>query len=208
MKQWTGWSGRGEGGGGGRRGGATRERRVPQQHHDGVDQKKEKVIREGRGRLKGPPTHQESSELLDDRHPTHSSNQVAKQQSSETKVTDMSGDDYKGRKGKGRGSGVEKSRAGGREDGGGQRQHKRGERERGRKREGIAATLQSDQLSQQLTTGSYECMVCCEGVREREEVWSCRSCFHIFHLRCIRRWAKSPAAAVDEGKPLPIISVA
>ena len=78
--------------------------------------------------------------------------------------------------------------------------HTKGEKGRQQKgAEQVNATLQSDQLSQQLLTAAYECMVCCECVRERQEVWSCRSCFHIFHLRCVHRWAKSPAAAVDEG---------
>ena len=63
----------------------------------------------------------------------------------------------------------------------------------------VSATLQSDQLSQQLLCGAYECMVCCESVRERHEVWSCRSCFHIFHLQCVHHWAKSPVATVNEG---------
>lgn len=74
------------------------------------------------------------------------------------------------------------------------------------RRKKLNTTVQSDQLCQQLSMGTYECMVCCELVREAEQVWNCRSCFHIFHLRCVRRWAKSPAAAVDEGK-LQIISL-
>ena len=81
----------------------------------------------------------------------------------------------------------------------GRARHAKGEKGRRQKGERVNTTLQSDQLAQQLLTAAYECMVCCECVRERQEVWSCRSCFHIFHLRCVHRWAKSPAAAVDEG---------
>ena len=62
-------------------------------------------------------------------------------------------------------------------------------------------TVQCDELAQQLMAGSYECMVCCDRVRERDEVWSCLCCYHIFHLRCIGRWARSPAAALSEGQP-------
>lgn len=57
---------------------------------------------------------------------------------------------------------------------------------------GVAASLQSDVLSQQLFTGQYECMVCCDRVRVKDPVWSCSTCYHIFHLKCIKKWAKIP----------------
>lgn len=28
-------------------------------------------------------------------------------------------------------------------------------------------------------------------------VWSCQSCFHVFHLNCIKKWARSPASHAD-----------
>lgn len=58
---------------------------------------------------------------------------------------------------------------------------------------------QKDRLTEQLLLGEYECMVCCERVRGSEPIWSCGSCFHIFHLQCARKWALSPAALVKEG---------
>jgi len=63
---------------------------------------------------------------------------------------------------------------------------------------GVASSLQSDVLSQQLFTGQYECMVCCERVRVKDPVWSCSTCYHIFHLKCIKKWAKIPTN-VEEG---------
>ena len=62
----------------------------------------------------------------------------------------------------------------------------------GRHYGGVAASLQSDVLSQQLTTGQYECMVCCDRVRVKDPVWSCSTCYHVFHLKCIKKWAKIP----------------
>jgi transcriptional repressor NF-X1 len=56
-------------------------------------------------------------------------------------------------------------------------------------------------LCQQLLGGSYECMVCCDKLRGHREVWSCPCCYHIFHLNCISRWSKSPAAAANEEHP-------
>ncbi|KAL5006386.1 hypothetical protein ScPMuIL_015192 [Solemya velum] len=52
-------------------------------------------------------------------------------------------------------------------------------------------------LIEQLTLGSYECMVCCDTVRGQAAVWSCIGCFHVFHLRCIKKWARSPAAIIN-----------
>ena len=50
---------------------------------------------------------------------------------------------------------------------------------------------QRERLTEQLTKGVYECMVCCESVKQDQAVWSCTSCYHVFHLGCIRRWARS-----------------
>ncbi|XP_062586553.1 LOW QUALITY PROTEIN: transcriptional repressor NF-X1-like [Saccostrea cucullata] len=52
-------------------------------------------------------------------------------------------------------------------------------------------------LIEQLTMGTYECMVCCETIRGQNAVWSCNGCYHIFHLRCIKTWARSPTARVE-----------
>ncbi|XP_023583106.1 transcriptional repressor NF-X1 [Trichechus manatus latirostris] len=52
-------------------------------------------------------------------------------------------------------------------------------------------------LIEQLTTEKYECMVCCELVRVMAPVWSCQSCYHVFHLSCIKKWARSPASQAD-----------
>jgi len=57
---------------------------------------------------------------------------------------------------------------------------------------GVASSMQSDVLSQQLFSGQYECMVCCDRVKVKDPVWSCSTCYHIFHLKCIKKWAKIP----------------
>lgn len=62
------------------------------------------------------------------------------------------------------------------------------------------SSTQSHELSQQLLGGVYDCSVCCDRLRYNQEVWSCGTCYNIFHLRCVRRWAHSSAAAASEGK--------
>lgn len=53
-------------------------------------------------------------------------------------------------------------------------------------------------LIDQLTSGSYECMVCCDRVKQQHAIWNCEKCYHVFHMICIKKWARSPAAHADE----------
>ena len=50
---------------------------------------------------------------------------------------------------------------------------------------------QRERLTSQLTSGVYECMVCCESVQPAQSIWNCSQCFHVFHLSCVGRWARS-----------------
>lgn len=50
---------------------------------------------------------------------------------------------------------------------------------------------QRERLTQQLNEGVLECLVCCERIKQREPVWNCSNCFHVLHLWCITKWAKS-----------------
>uniref|UniRef100_A0AAV2LAF3 Transcriptional repressor NF-X1 n=1 Tax=Knipowitschia caucasica TaxID=637954 RepID=A0AAV2LAF3_KNICA len=53
-------------------------------------------------------------------------------------------------------------------------------------------------LIEQLSGEKYECMVCCDIIRVMAPVWSCQSCYHVFHLNCIKKWARSPASQADD----------
>ncbi|KAJ1258851.1 hypothetical protein BS78_10G107100 [Paspalum vaginatum] len=53
------------------------------------------------------------------------------------------------------------------------------------------------EIQDKLARGAVECMICYDMVRRSAPVWSCGSCFSIFHLPCIRKWVRSPASAAD-----------
>ncbi|XP_068631534.1 protein shuttle craft [Battus philenor] len=59
------------------------------------------------------------------------------------------------------------------------------------------AMTQRERLTDQLDRGTLECLVCCERVKQTDSVWWCSNCYHVLHLRCIRKWAMS---SLVEGK--------
>ncbi|XP_011871013.1 PREDICTED: protein shuttle craft [Vollenhovia emeryi] len=50
---------------------------------------------------------------------------------------------------------------------------------------------QRERLTEQLNKGTLECLVCYEHIKQSDYVWSCNNCYHVLHLRCIKKWAKS-----------------
>ncbi|CAM0948762.1 unnamed protein product [Alopecurus aequalis] len=53
------------------------------------------------------------------------------------------------------------------------------------------------EIEDKLARGAVECMICYDAVRRAAPVWSCASCFAIFHLPCVRKWARAPASVSD-----------
>ena len=49
-------------------------------------------------------------------------------------------------------------------------------------------------LSSQLTKGIAECLVCLDRVRQTQPTWDCLACYQVFHLACIKKWAKNAMA--------------
>lgn len=49
----------------------------------------------------------------------------------------------------------------------------------------------TQEISDDLVSGRYECAVCSEPIGRQHELWSCRCCYGVFHLPCIRFWADS-----------------
>ena len=50
---------------------------------------------------------------------------------------------------------------------------------------------QRERLTEQLNRGQLECLVCCEFMRQSDYIWSCKNCYHVIHLKCVQKWAKS-----------------
>ncbi|CAH9141046.1 unnamed protein product [Cuscuta epithymum] len=50
------------------------------------------------------------------------------------------------------------------------------------------------EIQEKLLKGTVECMICYDMVRRSAPIWSCSSCFSIFHLSCTKRWARAPTS--------------
>lgn len=50
---------------------------------------------------------------------------------------------------------------------------------------------QKERLTELLNRGQLECLVCCESIRQTDYTWSCKICFHVLHLKCVKKWATS-----------------
>ena len=66
---------------------------------------------------------------------------------------------------------------------------------------------QASVLIEQLRNETYECMVCCDKIRCNAAVWSCHNCHHLFHLGCVRKWAKSSATVNAMGGMISFINI-
>ncbi|KAK7010253.1 protein shuttle craft [Biomphalaria glabrata] len=62
---------------------------------------------------------------------------------------------------------------------------------------------QRSTLTEQLSSSKYECMICCENIRADAPVWSCSMCYHVFHLQCIQKWARSSINKEDQNWRCP-----
>ena len=69
--------------------------------------------------------------------------------------------------------------------------------QRNRRRGSAPSVLPSlvQEIQEKLVKGGVECMICYDMVRRSSPIWSCCSCYSIFHLHCIKKWAKSPTSA-------------
>ncbi|XP_043695632.1 NF-X1-type zinc finger protein NFXL1-like [Telopea speciosissima] len=50
------------------------------------------------------------------------------------------------------------------------------------------------EIQDKLAKRAVECMICYDMVGRSAQIWSCSSCYSIFHLNCIRKWARAPTS--------------
>lgn len=54
-----------------------------------------------------------------------------------------------------------------------------------------AQISQRERLIEEIETNQLECMICCEKIKAFQPTFSCKNCFHILHLGCIKTWVKN-----------------
>jgi transcriptional repressor NF-X1 len=50
-----------------------------------------------------------------------------------------------------------------------------------------------------IAKGVYECAICTNEVSRSSRVWSCRTCWTVFHIGCIRKWSNNEGSAASQG---------
>lgn len=51
-------------------------------------------------------------------------------------------------------------------------------------------------IHEDVDNGNYECAVCTNEIYRNSKIWSCRTCWSIFHLSCIKKWSSSEGSAM------------
>lgn len=46
----------------------------------------------------------------------------------------------------------------------------------------------------------YECAICTNEVGRNSKVWSCHTCWTVFHIGCIKKWSKNEGSAAAQGR--------
>ena len=46
-----------------------------------------------------------------------------------------------------------------------------------------------------IENGIYECPICTNEVQRNSKVWSCKTCWTVFHLKCVEKWSKNEGSA-------------
>ena len=49
-----------------------------------------------------------------------------------------------------------------------------------------------------ILNGVYECPICTSEVARNSKVWSCKTCWTVFHLTCIKKWSQNEGSALDQ----------
>lgn len=59
-----------------------------------------------------------------------------------------------------------------------------------------------------ITNGQYECVICTNEVLPNSKIWTCKTCWSVLHLSCVKKWSKNEVSthqqrAVENGELPP-----
>ena len=59
-----------------------------------------------------------------------------------------------------------------------------------------------------IANGQYECVICTNEVLPNSRIWTCKTCWSVLHLSCVKKWSKNEVSthqqrAVDNGEIPP-----
>ncbi len=49
-----------------------------------------------------------------------------------------------------------------------------------------------------IVNGQYECVICTNEVRSNSKIWTCKTCWSVLHLSCVKRWAKNESSTLQQ----------
>lgn len=58
-----------------------------------------------------------------------------------------------------------------------------------------------------ITNGHYECAICTNEVLPNSKIWTCKTCWTVLHLSCVKKWSKNDASShqqrTEDGEAAP-----
>lgn len=70
-----------------------------------------------------------------------------------------------------------------------------------RARDSVHKSTAADMLTrihEDISNGAYECPICTNEVTKSSKVWSCRTCWTVFHLPCIKKWSTNEGSTLTQ----------
>ncbi|RFU23584.1 hypothetical protein B7463_g12754, partial [Scytalidium lignicola] len=53
----------------------------------------------------------------------------------------------------------------------------------------------STRTHEDITNGQYECAICTNEVLPNSKIWTCKTCWTVLHLSCVKKWSKNDASS-------------
>ena len=53
-------------------------------------------------------------------------------------------------------------------------------------------------IHEDISNGVYECPICTSEVASNSKVWSCKTCWTVFHLTCIKKWSQNEGSTLAQ----------